>query len=123
MGSAESRLCLEIIDLVLTQQEPYSLRELIGGVAAPGDDPFKIKPHICSFNSMLTSRASNQFHCFGGVQQCFGRDTSPVEANPSRLVTFDHGRTHFELTCAYGGRISAWTRPDDYEIVACRSQD
>src|SRR5712692_10400781 len=109
---------LEQIDFVLAQEKANALGKFVGGLSAARDHAFEVRLYFTDFDTVLARGAADRFHRLGRIEQCLGRNASPIEAYSAGLVALDDGGAHLELARPDRSDVSARAGTDYRKIVA-----
>ncbi len=107
----------QVVHLVLFEEEFDALVQLVGHTTAAANDFRPIKLQATDFQAKLFRPMAEGVIQFGVFQECFGGDTSPVEAGATGAVVFDTGDFFTELSSANGSDVARRPAADDDEVV------
>jgi hypothetical protein len=112
----ELRRSGDVIDLVLAEQEPDALADLVGDAAAARDDRGEVGLDAADLDPEL-ARVAEVVEHLGGAEQRLRRDAAPVEADPAEPLALDARGLEPELRAADRRDVAAGTRADNDDVV------
>ncbi len=123
MRPGDSRVSLEVVDLVFPKQVEHALGELVGRLPRPRNHLGEIEPHLADLDAVLFGGAANRIHRARRIEQRLGRNTSPIKTNAPRPIPLDHCDAHLELRRPNRGDIPARPRTNHNKVIPRIFQD
>ncbi len=105
-----------MVDFVFVEQKLDPFAHGLCHVAAAPDDGGKIGSSFAGINAVFGSMFE-VLENGGALQQGFGGNAAPVEADASQFGAFDHGCFKAQLGGADGGNVTARSASYDDDIV------
>src|SRR5262245_30073753 len=96
---------VQYVDLVLLHQETHAIREPLGDGARTRNDFLEVEAHVGGTEAVCL-QVVQQVVDLRRMQQCLGRNTSPVEADAAEMLALDQRRAQSELAGTNGGNIA-----------------
>src|SRR5262245_29933458 len=106
----------DVCDLVLAEQKADALADLVGDAAAALDHGGKIRAHLAGADPDLLGTVK-RLEDLRRAEQGLGRNTSPVEADPTEALALDARGLEAELRAADRRDVAARARADHHDVV------
>ena len=116
LATGDGGVTIDVFDLVLLEEERNTAIQGSGDLPAPSDDfvPFDFDPF--GLQSPFRSVRDGVLVQLGVVQQRFGGDAAPVQADATEFASLDAGDLHSELGGADGTDVAGGSSANDDEI-------